>query len=212
MKTIAVISQKGGAGKTTIAIHLAVASSLDGQNTAIIDLDPQASSAKWSDRRLQLSDVPVVLSVHASRLNTEMNRVESNAGDILFIDTAPHSDSAALEAAKAADLILVPCKPSILDLEAISSTIDLVSTTGKPIFVVLNAVGASVKERDDAREAIRELGVEVCDTYLSQRVAFSRALITGQTAQEFEPTGKARGEVDSLHAFVCAHIQEAETA
>jgi len=62
MKTVAVISQKGGAGKTTIAIHLAVASSLDNKNTAIIDLDPQASSAKWSDRRLQLSDVPVVLS------------------------------------------------------------------------------------------------------------------------------------------------------
>ena len=130
MKTIAIISQKGGAGKTTLALHLATAFALSGRNAAIIDLDPQASSANWSDRRA--SDMPVVLSAHASRLAHEMDRVRQTGGDVLVIDTAPHSDSAALEAAKAADLVLVPCRPAILDIEAIHNTLGLVGTTGTP--------------------------------------------------------------------------------
>src|SRR5512134_697468 len=116
MKTVAVISQKGGSGKTTIALHLAVAGALAGKNTAIIDLDPQASAAKWSDRRE--TDLPVVISAQAARLRKEMDRVRDFGGEFLIIDTAPHSDSAAIEAAQAADLVIIPCRPAILDLEA----------------------------------------------------------------------------------------------
>lgn len=205
MKTIAIISQKGGAGKTTIALHLATASALAGHNTAIIDLDPQASAANWADRRA--SEVPVVLSAHASRLAHEMKRVADMGGDVLIIDTAPHSDSAALEAAKAADLVLVPCRPAILDIEAITNTLDLVRTTKTPIFVVMNAVAPRGNEVIEAVEAIIALGVEVCPVQLRQRVAFSRALITGQSAEEYEPTSKAAQEVEQLHQFVCAHLQ-----
>lgn len=204
MKTIAIISQKGGAGKTTLALHLATASALAGRNTAIIDLDPQASAANWSDRRQ--SEVPVVLSAHASRLVHEMKRVEEMEGDILIIDTAPHSDSAALEAAKAADLVLVPCRPAILDLEAITNTLDLVRTTGSRVAVVMNAVAPLGSEAKEAAEAIAALEVEVCPVQLRQRVAFSRALISGQSAQEFEPGGKAAQEAADLYAFMCAHL------
>lgn len=204
MKTIAIISQKGGAGKTTLALHLATASALAGQNTAIIDLDPQASAANWSDRRS--ADLPVVLSAHASRLTHEMKRVAEMEGDMLFIDTAPHSDSAALEAAKAADLVLVPCRPAILDIEAIANTLDLVKTTQAQIVVVMNAVAPQGAEAAEAAEAIAALDVAVCPILLRQRVAFSRALITGQTAQEFEPTGKAAQEAEHLHTFMCAHL------
>lgn len=205
MKIIAIISQKGGAGKTTLALHLATASALAGCNTAIIDLDPQASAAKWADRRE--SDVPVVLSAHASRLAHEIKRVQEMGGDVLIIDTAPHSDSAALEAAKVADLVMVPCRPAILDIEAIASTLDLVRATGTPVAVVMNAVAAQGNEATEAAEAIAGLNVEVCPASLVQRVAFSRALISGQTAQEYEPDGKAAQEVQALHAFMCAHIQ-----
>lgn len=204
MKTIAIISQKGGAGKTTLALHLATASVLAGRNTAIIDLDPQASAAHWGDRRQE--ELPVVLSAHATRLTHEMKRVEDMGGDVLIIDTAPHSDSAALEAAKAADLVLVPCRPAILDIEAITNTLDLVKTTKTPIAVVMNAVAPQGSEAAEAAEAIAALDVEVCPVHLRQRVAFSRALITGQTVQEFEPGGKAAVEVEQLHAFVCAHL------
>ncbi len=204
MKTIAIISQKGGAGKTTLALHLATASVLAGHNTAIIDLDPQASAANWADRRD--ADLPVVISAHASRLAHEKKRVEDMDGDILVIDTAPHSDSAALEAAKLADLVLVPCRPAILDIEAITNTLDLVKTTGTPIVVVMNAVAPQGGEAVEAAEAIAALDVEVSSVQLRQRVAFSRALITGQTVQEFEPGGKAAQEAEHLHAFMCAHL------
>lgn len=204
MKTVAIISQKGGSGKTTLTLHLATAAALEGRNTAIIDLDPQASAANWADRRK--AELPVVLSAHASRLAHEMKRVEDMEGELLIIDTAPHSDSAALEAAKAADLIMVPCRPAILDIEAISNTLDLVRTTGTPIHVVMNAVAPQGNEAAEAAEAISGLEVGVCPAQLRQRVAFSRALISGQSAQEYEPGGKAARETQELHAFMCAHL------
>lgn len=205
METVAIISQKGGAGKTTLALHLAVASMRAGRNTALIDLDPQASAAKWADRRE--AELPVVLSAHASRLQHEMKRVEDSGGELLILDTAPHSDSVALEAAKAASLVLVPCRPAIMDIEAITNTLDLVSTTKTPVFVVMNAVAAQGREAEEAAEAIAALDVPVCPVQLVNRVAFSRALITGQSAQEYEPDGKAAQEIEQMHTFMCAHIQ-----
>ena len=204
MHVISVISQKGGAGKTTIALHLAVAAAMEGRNAAVIDLDPQASAAKWADRRA--AEVPVVLSAHASRLPQEMKRVRDSGGEVLILDTAPHSDSAALEAARVSDLILIPCRPAILDMEAITNTLHLVKTTGKPIFVVMNAVAPQGNEAHEAAEAIAGFDVSVSPVRLVNRIAFSRSLLAGQTAQEFEPDGKAAAECSSLHKFMCAHL------
>jgi chromosome partitioning protein len=206
MQTIAVISQKGGSGKTTLALHLAVASAAAGRNTAVIDLDPQASAAKWSDRRE--AELPVVLSAHASRLEKEMQRVKDAGCEILFLDTAPHSDSAALQAAGLSDLVLVPCRPAILDMEAISNTLDLVKTKGAPVFVVMNAIAPQGHEAQEAAEAIAELDAPVCPVQLVSRVAFSRSLITGLTAQEFDPNGKAAQEISKMHTFMCAHMND----
>ena len=205
MQVVSVISQKGGSGKTTLALHLAVASSLTKRDTAVIDLDPQASAAKWSDRRS--ADLPVVLSAHASRLAHEMTRVRNSGGEVLLLDTAPHSDSTALEAARVSDLILIPCRPAILDMEAITNTLALVRTANKPVFVVMNAVAPQGHEAEEASEAIAALDVAVCPVQLVNRIAFSRSLITGHTAQEFEPVGKAAREINRLHKFVCAHLQ-----
>lgn len=208
MQTIAVISQKGGSGKTTLALHLAVAAAA-GRDTAVIDLDPQASAAKWSDRRE--AELPVVLSAHASRLENEMQRVKDAGCEILFLDTAPHSDSAALQAAGLSDLVLVPCRPAILDMEAITNTLDLVRTKSAPVFVVMNAVAPQGHEAQEAAEAIAGLDATVCPVQLVSRVAFSRSLITGQTAQEFEPNGKAAQEITKLYAFTCTHLNKFNT-
>lgn len=204
MKTIAIVSQKGGAGKTTLAIHLAVAFVQAGRDTAIVDLDPQASATNWRDRRA--AELPVVISAHASRLQHEMKRIGESGGEVLLIDTAPHADGAALEAAKAADLVLIPCRPAILDIEALANTLQLVRVTKTPVLIVLNAVAATGGEAAEAAEAIAGLDAEVCPVQLGNRVAFSRSLITGRTAQEFEPEGKAAREVERLHAFMCAHV------
>jgi chromosome partitioning protein len=204
MKTIAILSQKGGAGKTTLALHLAVAAVQDHLNTLVVDLDPQASAAKWGDRRQ--AELPVVVSSHASRLAAVLDNARSNDGQLAILDTAPHSDSIAVQAARTADLILVPCRPAILDLEAIASTLDLVRAVGKPALAVLNAIAPVGTEADEAAEAIAGLGAEVCPVRLTSRVAFSRALITGLTAQEFEPDGKAAREIQSLHMFICERV------
>ena len=206
MKTIAIVSQKGGSGKTTLALHLAVASVAAGQNTAVIDLDPQASAANWSDRRE--AELPVVLSAHASRLRHEIARVRETGGEMLYVDTAPHSDSAALEAARTADLVLIPCRPAILDLEAITNTLAFLRTTGTPVLVVLNAIAATGQDARQAEEALSAHQVETCPVRLGRRVAFARSLVTGQAAQEFEPDGKAAREVRKLHTFVRARLQD----
>ena len=201
MKTIAIVSQKGGSGKTTLALHLAVASAAAGRNTAVIDLDPQASAANWADRRS--AELPVVLSAHASRLPHEIRRVRETGGEMLYLDTAPHSDSAALEAATAADLVLIPCRPAILDLEAITNTLAFLRTTGKPAAVVLNSVAPAGQDAAQAEEALAARQVRTCPVRLGRRIAFARALINGQTAQEFAPDGKAAREIELVHTFVC---------
>lgn len=200
MKTIAIVSQKGGSEKTTLALHLAVASAAEGRNTAVIDLDPQASAANWSDRRQ--AQLPVVYSAHASRLRQEIAHVREIGGEMLCVDTAPHSDSAALEAAHRADLILIPCRPAILDLEAITNTLTFLRTSGTPVLVVLNAIAATGSDAADAERALTAHRVETCPIKLGRRVAFARALVSGQAAQEFQPSSKAAREIAHLHAFV----------
>ncbi len=197
MKTIAVVSQKGGSGKTTLVLHLAVASAAAGHHTAVIDLVPQASASNWADRRS--ADLPVVLSAHARRLPHEIRRVRETGGEMLYLDTAPHADSAALEAARAADLVLIPCRPAILDLEAITNTLAFPRTTGKPVAAVLNAVEHTRQDAAQAEQALAAQQVEICPARLGRRIAFTRALINGQTAQEFEPDGKAAREIEHVH-------------
>ncbi len=203
MKTIAIVSQKGGAGKTTLAIHLAVAATYAGMNAAVIDLDPQASSAKWADRRQ--TALPVAISAHASRLAHVLATAKTEGGELAIIDTAPHSDNAALEAARMADGVLVPCRPSILDLEAIANSLDIAKLAHKPATVILNAVSPIGSEANEAAEAIIQLGGEACPVRLVNRVAYARAIVYGQAAQEYEPHGKAAQEMDMLHKFMCAH-------
>ena len=196
MQTIALISQKGGAGKTTLALHLAVGWQQAGRNVAVIDLDPQGSAANWGDRRKV--KVPVVRSAHASRIEQELEVVRGAGGEIVVLDTAPRSDAVILGAAKAADLVVIPCRPSILDLEAIAATLELVSITRVPVLAVLNAVIPHISDTDKAEEAINKMGAAVCPVRINRRVAFSRALTLGETAQEYEPSGRAAAEIAGL--------------
>ena len=98
MKTLAILSRKGGTGKTTIAVHLSVAAEQAGHTTALIDLDPQASTVSWSDRHP--GDTPVVISAHASRLPDLLEKAQENGIDFAIIDTAAHAETSALAAAR----------------------------------------------------------------------------------------------------------------
>jgi chromosome partitioning protein len=201
LKTISFISQKGGVGKTTLAIHLAVAYAADGLNVVILDLDPQASAAEWKDFRDE--EMPGVIAIPSSRLPKVLKELEDRGADVVILDTAPHSEGTALDAARAADLILVPCQPSIMDLRAMRKTTDLLKHIKKPTFAVLNGVSVQGSAALGTEKAIAaEFKIEVCPIRMGDRVAYSRCLISGRSAQEYEPEGKAAREAHKFHKWV----------
>jgi chromosome partitioning protein len=205
MRTIALINQKGGVGKTTVALHLATAFHQANAATLILDLDPQASASEWHDAREE--ELPHVESIQPARLSKAIATAQEIGTEVLILDTAPHAESTALEAARLADLVLVPCQPSIMDLRAMRKTSDLLKLVEVPAFAVLNSVPAYGTVADEAAEMIDDgLGLKVCPVRLGDRVAYNRSLITGQTALEFEPHGKAAREIEQLHMWVCEQM------
>jgi chromosome partitioning protein len=205
MKTVAILSQKGGTGKTTISLHLAVAAQRAGQAVVVIDLDPQASAAGWKDSRS--AENPIVVSVPASRLPQALKAATEGQADLVVIDTAPHASDVALAAAEAADLVLIPCRPGILDLRAIGTTARTVKLAGKRAFVVLNTVPPRASNvLADARAAVAVHGLDVAPIALQQRAAYAHSLTAGQTAQEYERVGKAADEIGELYAWVQSQL------
>ncbi len=208
MKTIAIISQKGGAGKTTMAINLAMVAEQGKKSTAVIDLDPQASATGWGDHRISDHgiDRPAVIFAQAARLPQVLAAASEAGAALAIIDTAPLSESSALAAARSADLILIPCRPGILDLRAIHSTIDLVKLAGKQAAVVLNSVPPRGALGDGAVEAIGVYGIDVCPVRLGSRAVFVHSLTEGLSALEYEPEGKGATEIRQLYKWVCRQV------
>lgn len=207
MKTIAILSQKGGSGKTTLALHLAVAAQQDGKTAIIADLDEQASATMWHKARKD--PLPHVQPTHSAALDQFAGEAERQGVDFLFIDTAPQSDKPAINAAEVADLVLVICKPSVMDLRAIQNTIRLTKLAslkpGAKVFTVLTQIEPFGKLQEEARATLKRLGVDVLPNGLGRRVAYHHGLINGQTALEYEPEGKAAQEVRTLYKMVCHH-------
>jgi chromosome partitioning protein len=204
MFKIAVIAQKGGVGKTTVTLGLAVAAADAQQNVCVIDLDPQANAANWKDRRE--ADNPAVLSAQASRLKATIQTAEKYGADLVVIDTPGRSDGAAIEAARAADLVLVPVHPQIFDLETLPAVRDLLRLAGDPkTYVVLNGIHPqSTKGAQTAREMIEgTFGLLVAPVHLCQRASYADAPTTGRSPQELDPEGKAADETQRLYMFIC---------
>lgn len=199
MKIVAIISQKGGVGKTTVALHLAVAAERDDKATVIVDLDPQASASTWKDLREE--ETPVVQPAQVNRLAVILAEAERLGAALSIIDTSPNSESASLAAARAADLVLIPCRPHLLDLKAIGSSIELARLAKKPFAVVVNAVPPRGTLGSEAETAIKTYGAPISPAQLSMRAAYYHCLVNGQVAQEYEPLGKAAEEAHDLYMW-----------
>ena len=167
MYTIALIAQKGGTGKTTLAVSLAVAAGQVGLKALIFDLDPQATACNWKDRRK--GEGPVVIDAQPSRLAAALEKAEENGVDFAVIDTPARSEQSALAAAKVADLVLIPCRPQAYDLETIPNTKEILALAGHtPALAILNAVPAFGDRHEQARAFLNRLEIPVCPFMLGQ--------------------------------------------
>ncbi len=206
MKAIAVVSQKGGAGKTTLALHIAVAAERVGLSAAILDMDPQGTAERWSEWRKE--EPPAVVAAKATTLGRRLEQAKAGDGDLVVIDTPPLAQTEAREAARHADLILIPCRPSAFDLDAIRITADLAKDIKKPAFVVVNAGpphGTSVYK--DVAEVVERFGLQIAPARLAERAAFRHAVRDGRSVQEFEPNSKAAEEVTALWKWIALQLR-----
>jgi len=205
MHTIALLAQKGGCGKTTIAIGLAVAAAQAGKTALIIDLDPQATACNWSDRREATSETrnPIVIDAQPARLPAALQKAEQGGVDLVLIDTPARSEQSALAAAKAADLVLIPCRPQAYDLETVPNTLEIVKLAGAPrTLAVLNAVPAKGGRHEQALALLARLSLPVCPQVIGARAAFGDSGALGQAPMEYDPRGKAADETREVYEYV----------
>ena len=198
MKTLAIISQKGGSGKTTLAVHMAVCAIRQNLHTAIIDIDPQGSAYDWYLSREEENELNAV-KASAGQLAALLKQAKAGGADFVIVDTAPHSDSAAAMTAQLADFVIIPCRPARFDLKAISSTEEILKLAKTPAAVVINGAPRG-KLANEAREALESQGFTVLNPVLQHRAAYGHAVVDGRSVHEYEPEGKAAEEIDELFA------------
>jgi chromosome partitioning protein len=204
VKILAVLSEKGGAGKTTVSVHLAVAAQLAGLNTAIIDLDPQASSADWCDRR---GSAPEGVAIPPSRLEKLLSDLRGNETDLVVLDCGRDSHNAGYLAAMASDFALIPMRTGGFDFQALNRTLDMCRLAGKRPCLLLNGMRpGATRAVKDAREALAGDDRDIAPMVMHTRAVYATASITARTAQEMEPGSAAAEEVTSLSRWILGQL------
>lgn len=205
MPTIAIISQKGGAGKTTLALHLAAAAQDAGAVALVFDTDPQATASQWAAWRQDAP--PEVIDSPPPRLAAKIAQAAGQGAELIVVDTPPHADSAARAAVELADLVLIPCRPSAFDLAAIQTSAKLVQLLRKPAFVVFTAGPPNAPRiYQEAGDLVDGFGAPPCPVLLPERAAYRHASAEGRTVMELEPQGKAAAEVRELYKWTCRQL------
>lgn len=200
MHVIAVLNQKGGSGKTTIATHLARALQLDGADVLLVDSDPQGSARDWAAVR---EDQPLtVVGIDRPTIDRDLKNVARK--DFVVIDGAPQASDLAVSAIKAADFILIPVQPSPYDIWATADLVELVKqrievTDGRlqAAFVVSRAIKGT-KIGAEVAEALAGYELPVLESRITQRVSYPGTAAAGTTVLDTEPAGGAAAEVRAL--------------
>lgn len=200
MKVIAVLNQKGGSGKTTIATHLARALQLEGRDVLLVDSDPQGSARDWAAVR---EDQPVtVVGIDRPTIGRDLKSVARQ--EFVVIDGAPQAADLAVSAIKAADFVLIPVQPSPYDIWATAELVDLVKqrievTDGalQAAFVVSRAIKGT-RIGAEVAEALSGYELPVLEARITQRVIYPSTAAAGTTVLDREPNGSAAAEVRDL--------------
>lgn len=200
MHVIAVLNQKGGSGKTTIATHLARALQLDGKDVLLVDSDPQGSARDWAAVR---EDNPLaVVGIDRPTIDRDLKAIGRK--DFVVIDGAPQAADLAVSAIKAAHFVLIPVQPSPYDIWATADLVELVKqrievTDGKlqAAFVVSRAIKGT-RIGAEVTEALNGYGLPVLESRITQRVSYPGTAAAGSTVMDAEPDSDAAAEVRAL--------------
>jgi len=203
MYTIAVISEKGGVGKSTVGLSLAVAAVTKGNPVTVFDVDPQATASQWHDMRSADVAAIDVISIQAARLSAAVKRAESQGVGFVFIDTPPRSGSETIEAARCADLIVVPVEAHLFSLETVAKAVTIFKLAGNtPAVFVINKAPVQGNDAALAVDYITAQGLSVCPVILHLRAAHRHASNRGLVASELDADGKAASESLDLFKYI----------
>lgn len=197
---LTIAQQKGGAGKTTLAAHLAVALCAGGRSVATIDIDPQGSLSRWHALRTEAGrgDRPVHEQVTGWRTSQTVDRLAARH-DVVLVDSPPHMETDARLAVRSADLVLVPIQPGPLDLWAVEPTLAMITGEGRRALVVVNRVPPRSKLTDQLLAALQDRpDLSVAQSRIGNRVPFAAALMEGLGVTELSRGGAAAAEITAL--------------
>jgi len=200
MKKIAFLAQKGGSGKTTLAVHTAVAATEAGERVVVIDTDPQKSATVWGDARSQ--EAPIVATAAAAELGRVLEAADQERMSLAIVDTAPHAAPDATRIVRAVDLVAIPVRPAAFDIAAAGSAVDIVKAAGVRAVFILSACPFRSPEIAETRTVLADYGVPIAPVEIIDRRAFARAVATGRAVTEFESDGKAATEIRALWAWL----------
>jgi chromosome partitioning protein len=196
MRIVAIASQKGGAGKTTLAAHLAVEAERTGAGpVAVVDTDPQGSLSAWWNTREAPS--PLFASVAIARLPDHLRMLERRQVQLVVIDTPPALTDMIRAAITVTDLVLIPARPSPHDLRAVGIIVAMAEATGKPFCFVINGATPRTTIALEAVRALAQHG-KVAPVTLHQRIDFASSMVDGRTVGELNPGSRSAEEVTSL--------------
>ncbi len=200
-KIITVAQQKGGAGKTTLAAHLAVAFTAQKKSVAVIDIDPQQSLTQWYRlREARFGDAGAGLLVSAIkgwRVQKEVQRL-AREHDVVIVDSAPHAETEAIFAVREANLVIVPVQPSPMDVWATHPTVALAVRNKVPVLVVLNRVPPRANLTEEMVRELKSIHAGIAKTTIGNRIAFASALAEGRAVSEMQPRSRAAQEIKAL--------------
>lgn len=200
MKKLAFLAQKGGSGKTTLAVHTAVAATEAGERVVVIDTDPQKSATVWGDARE--IPYPVVATAAASELGRVLEAATKERMTLAIVDTAPHAAPDATRIVRAVDLVVIPVRPTAFDIAAAGGAVDIVKAAGVRAVFVLSACPFRSPEIAETRAVLSDYGIPIAPVEIVDRRAFSRAVATGRAVTEFDSDSKAASEIRALLAWL----------
>lgn len=205
MNIVAIVSSKGGVGKTTVAQFLAVEALRQGIAAAIIDTDPQKSAADWGEQRDAASlDAPTVVALGSQRLLAVVEALRKRGAGMIFIDTPPHSAPAINAALDVSSGSIMVTRPNPMDLRALEATWSIVSRMRKPSAALFTQAppGSRARALGLAQGRLNELKMPYCPTPITYTLSFPYAQSEALAVQEREPTGKARAEIAEVWGWL----------